>query len=170
MPEQKKKEKKKKAKGKKNVTKSAKTKELNLSQLKFVIEYVKNGGNTKQAAEVAKISPSQAYRLVKQDHIKDEIAFHKKQMVNEAVITQNWVLLQQKELYEKCVQPTPVLDKEGNETGLLIIEQPAVARGLLRDMGDFLGMYNHNIKVDSDTGIPFIAMFPTKEEIENGSK
>lgn len=115
--------------------KASKKREVGLTpkQRLFVAEYLVDLNATQAAIRAGyskKTAKEQASRLLTNAHISDAIqkAFDKR--IERTEIDADYVLHMTNELLERCMQHTPVLDRNGNPTGEYQFDSAGAARAL----------------------------------------
>ena len=71
----------------------------------------------KRCAEVTGVSYAYVRQLVTKTHIIEELEHARQRVSERGEIDAAWVLREQVRVYERCMQETPILDKDGNPTG-----------------------------------------------------
>jgi phage terminase small subunit len=112
-------------------------------QAKFVQEYLLDLNGT-QAAIRAGYSPptaqEQSARLLSNVIVKDVVAQAQAIRAEKVELDQDWVLRRLKLISDRCIQATPVLNANGDETGEWKFE-PAGANKATELIGKHLGMF-----------------------------
>ncbi|MCX8129759.1 MAG: terminase small subunit [Clostridia bacterium] len=121
---------------------------LTTKQRLFVKEYLVDL-NATQAAIRAGYSENTARFIAAENltkpNIQEAIQEAIKQREDKIDINSQWVLKRLVELSERCMQGTPVYDKEGNETGEWKFEANAANRSL-ELIGKHLGMFTDKVE------------------------
>lgn len=135
----------------------------------FCQEYVIDYNGTKAAIRAGysqKTAKSQAHRLLTKEHILARIRAIQKERLEKLAVTQESVLLNLLEIYDRCMQAKPVLEwdygeKKYVETG----EYTFDSKGALKAMemiGKHLAMFTNKIEHSSDQkGGTGIILMPT---------
>ena len=71
----------------------------------------------KDAAEHISMSYDYARKVVTKPHVIEALLEARQRVSEKAEIDSAWVLREMVEVYHRCMQDVPVLDKEGNPTG-----------------------------------------------------
>ena len=83
----------------------------------FCREYIIDFNATQAASRAgysAKTAQEQSSRLLSNVIIQDRLAELMQERINNTKIDAEWVLKSAKRVYDRCMQDTPVLDREGN--------------------------------------------------------
>jgi phage terminase small subunit len=94
--------------------------ELSPRQQQFVVEYCVDRNATQAAIRAGYKSTTaaeQASRLLTNVKIKEAVEAKLKRLEAKTELSAEWVLTSFKNIAERCMQATPVVDKDGNETG-----------------------------------------------------
>jgi phage terminase small subunit len=147
----------------------------------FVKEYLVDL-NATQAAIRAGYSENTATAIghenLRKPNIQEALELAFKERGEKINIDTQWVLKRLVELNERCMQGTPVYDREGNETGEWKFEANAANRSL-ELIGKHLGMFTdklessvtaHNTNVNIDADMDLFKQKATPEELANGDK
>jgi phage terminase small subunit len=130
--------------------------DLTAKQQRFVDEYLIDL-NAKQAAIRAgysdKTAEVQASRLLSYAKIKQAIIEATKEMTERVHIDQDWVLARLKLISDRCVQETPVYDKDGNETGEYRFDANGANRAT-ELLGKHLAMFTDRSEITGKDGGP----------------
>ena len=117
---------------------------LNARQLGFCRNVVANGGNATKAYVDAGYSPvganAGAARLLANVSTKAEIASIRADVEIEATVDRSYVIANLRENAARAMQAVPVLDRDGNETGVYKY-QGSVANRSLELLGKSIGMF-----------------------------
>jgi phage terminase small subunit len=120
---------------------------------RFVREYIIDH-NASQAAIRAgysrKTAPSQGARLLKDAKVRAAVARLDAKAAEDCGLSVQWVLSGLKENFERAMQATPVVDREGNPTGEYQYEG-AVANRSLELVGKHFGLFADRLKVEDLT-------------------
>lgn len=107
-------------------------------------------------------SKGEVSRLMKTPWIIDEIANRMEESNFRAKVTTDTIKIKLLELIDGCMQRVPVLDDEGNDTGLFKFMDAGTARGAIKDLGEHVDVqafvknfkadinHTHNIQSDVD--------------------
>lgn len=125
-------------------------------QQRFCEEYVIDYNGTQAAIRAGyseKSAYSQASRMLKNAEVLARVRELQHEQVKRLSVSADYVILKLLETREKCMEPVPVLDFEGNPTG----EYSFDSRGALKALellGRHLGMFEDRLKVAAkvDTG------------------
>lgn len=123
-------------------------------QMEFVRHYVaQEKKDHKEAAKLAGYkSPSDGNKLMKIPWIVQEIAKRMEESNFRANVTADMIKVKLLELIEGCMQKVPVLNEEGEETGLFKFMDAGTARGAIKDLGEHVDVQafvrNNNLNVN----------------------
>lgn len=96
---------------------------LTLRQLKFIHEFVQNGGNASAAAVTAGYSERTAgaagFEILKKPRIQSAIEEHVQNQIAAADITFDWKILMLKKMIKKCLSGTGFKKNEPQPAGLV---------------------------------------------------
>ena len=84
----------------------------------------------KRCAEVTDLSYDYVRQLVTKTHIIEALEETRQRVAEKAEVNAAWVLRGLVEVYERCMQHKPVLDKEGNPTGEYRFDSTGANRAL----------------------------------------
>lgn len=94
-------------------------------------------GYTKKTADKA------GYRMLDRPEIREAIRTAMAKRAEKAQIDADWVLIRLIEMYERCSQAKPVLDKAGKETGVYRFDSKGALRAL-ELIGKHINMFTDN--------------------------
>lgn len=122
----------------------------------FCREYILDYNGTqaaKRAGYSEKSAYSQAGRLLKNAEILARVRELQHEQVERLSVSADYVVLKLMETREKCMEPVPVLDSNGNQTGEYTFDSKGALRAL-ELLGRHLGMFDDRLKVTAkmDTG------------------
>lgn len=122
----------------------------------FCREYILDYNGTqaaKRAGYSEKSAYSQAGRLLKNAEILARVRELQHEQVERLSVSADYVVLKLMETREKCMEPVPVLDSNGNQTGEYTFDSKGALRAL-ELLGRHLGMFNDRLRLDAklDTG------------------
>lgn len=129
---------------------------LSAKQERFCREYILDYNGTqaaKRAGYSEKSAYSQAGRLLKNAEILARVRELQHEQVERLSVSADYVVLKLMETREKCMEPVPVLDSNGNQTGEYTFDSKGALRAL-ELLGRHLGMFDDRLKVTAkmDTG------------------
>ena len=119
---------------------------LTPKQARFVEEYLVDL-NATQAAIRAKYHPKMAAQLLAKPSIQKAIEEAKKAQAKRIKITADDVLRDLIEVKDRCMQAVPVLNRQGEETGMYVFDAKAANRSL-ELIGKHLGMFVEKVDVN----------------------
>jgi len=129
------------------------SKKLTIKQERFVQEYIKDG-NASQASIRAGYSSAAAKeigsRLLTYANVYEAIKEANKMRSERTNITNDYVLTNLKDIVERCMQNEPVLDKDGNETGVYKFNANGANKSL-ELLGKHLQMFTDKMEVNVKT-------------------
>lgn len=148
-------------------------------QMEFVRHYVSmEKRDHEKAAELAgyKHPKRVGFRLMKVPWIIQEIQKHMEESNFRTKVDTDLVKRKLLELIDGCMQKMPILDSEGQDTGLYKFVDAGVARGAIKDLGEhvdvqafvknFKADINHNINTQSDLDISRLPMEDQQKLLE----
>jgi phage terminase small subunit len=128
--------------------------DLTARQQRFVDEYLCDL-NATQAAIRAGYSPKAAQpvssRLLSNAMVSKAVADAQAARASASALSEHWVLDRLRENVERSMQATPVLDDEGNQTGMFVY-QGTVANRSLELIGKHRGMFVERREVTGPKG------------------
>lgn len=112
-------------------------------QKRFILAYVNDPfRNAAQAAIAAGCNPEnakvQASNWLRMKHITDEIEYRLDRRRTTLCVTTEWVIRKMVKVYRRCMQEIPVLDAEGNPTGVYRFDARHAILALSK-IGDYTG-------------------------------
>lgn len=129
---------------------------LNAKQERFCVEYIQDYNGTQAAVRAGyseKSAHTQASRMLKNDEVLARVRELQREQVERLAVSADYVVLKLMETRERCMDPIPVLDQEGNETGEYTFDSKGALKAL-ELLGRHLGMFNDRLRLDAklDTG------------------
>lgn len=115
----------------------------------FCREYILDYNGTqaaKRAGYSEKSAYSQAGRLLKNAEILARVRELQHEQVERLSVSADYVVLKLMETREKCMEPVPVLDSNGNQTGEYTFDSKGALRAL-ELLGRHLGMFDDRLKI-----------------------
>lgn len=122
---------------------------LSAKQERFCHEYILDYNGTqaaKRAGYSEKSAYSQAGRLLKNAEILARVRELQHEQVERLSVSADYVVLKLMETREKCMEPVPVLDSNGNQTGEYTFDSKGALRAL-ELLGRHLGMFDDRLKI-----------------------
>ena len=122
---------------------------LSAKQERFCREYILDYNGTqaaKRAGYSEKSAYSQAGRLLKNAEILARVRELQHEQVERLSVSADYVVLKLMENREKCMEPVPVLDSNGNQTGEYTFDSKGALRAL-ELLGRHLGMFDDRLKI-----------------------
>ena len=122
---------------------------LSAKQERFCREYILDYNGTqaaKRAGYSEKSAYSQAGRLLKNAEILARVRELQHEQVERLSVSADYVVLKLMETREKCMEPVPVLDSNGNQTGEYTFDSKGALRAL-ELLGRHLGMFDDRLKI-----------------------
>lgn len=122
---------------------------LSAKQERFCREYILDYNGTqaaKRAGYSEKSAYSQAGRLLKNAEILARVRELQHEQVERISVSADYVVLKLMETREKCMEPVPVLDSNGNQTGEYTFDSKGALRAL-ELLGRHLGMFDDRLKI-----------------------
>lgn len=118
-------------------------------QARFVEEYLHDGNATQAARRAgysAKSSSQLGTRALGRPEVQAALAVRRGELAEEIEVDAGWVLRRLREVVERCLQETPVRDRQGKETGEWRFNASGATRAL-ELLGKHLGMFSERIDV-----------------------
>ncbi len=126
--------------------------ELNDKQKRFADEYLLDLNATQAAIRAGyskKTAQEQGSRLLSNVMVSEYIEKQKERRQKKTEITQEWVLINLKKVFERCMQEEAVTDREGNFSGVFEFAHSGATRSL-ELLGKHLGMFAERVKHSGD--------------------
>lgn len=89
------------------------------------------------------------YRILGRSHVRAWLDLREQQLAEKTGYTPEWVLREYGKLYLRACKEYEVLDRMGNPTGTYTF-QGAVARQVLRDIGEHIGMFKRKVEIGGE--------------------
>ena len=133
-------------------------------QLKFCEEYLKCMSVSEAVEKVFPYgtSKSKVLELISDPNLKVYLDVRRQEIRN-IYITKEDILLRTLDLYDKCVQPVPVLDKRGHPTGEYQMDTRGATK-ILELMYKHLGLVDADTKQDIPNVVPQVVL--SEKELE----
>ena len=123
---------------------------LTPKQERFVAEYLIDLNATQAAIRAGyseKTANEQGCRLLANVNIQEALSVTRVKIEKRTEITQDYVLSRLVSVVERCMEAEPVLDADGNPTGVFKFN-PQGANKALELLGKYKGMFTDNLKID----------------------
>jgi len=136
----------------------AKGDKLTEKQELFCLEYCKDFNATRAykdagySAKSDKVAGVESHKLLKNPRIYTRINEMQTERAQEVKLDAQWVLERLKLISDRCVQATPVIDKDGNETGEFKFD-PAGANKATELIGKHLGMFTDKMEIKGELSV-----------------
>jgi phage terminase small subunit len=130
------------------------TKELTDKQKRFCDEYLIDLNATQAAMRAGyseKTANEQGARLLANVSVQEYVQAKQKRLEKKTEISQEYVLVGFKKVFERCMQEEAVTDKDGNFEGVFKFEASG-ANKALEMLGKHLGMFKEKLEVGGKDG------------------
>lgn len=122
-------------------------KQLSAKQAAFVQEYPVDLNGKRAAIRAgysAKTAAEKAYQLLRDPKVRAAIDAALEERRKRVNVDQDWVILRLVDISDSCMEGTPILDEQGNETGRTKIDAAGANRAT-ELIGKHLGMFKEQV-------------------------
>jgi phage terminase small subunit len=128
-------------------------------QTRFVEEYLKDTNATQAAIRAgysAKRADEYGRQLLGKTGVREAIDKGLSEKSKRCQLDADWVLMNLKQVVERCMQTEPVLNRDGEPTGEYRFDSRGAARGL-ELIGKHIGMFRDKLELTGKDGGPIQA-------------